>query len=151
MNSVLNDNEVLLWIKARSQLKKWSVTTAYRKMGELKRSCKYWLQRLWSSFAPTTSVPISSMQSKPGPFISKRIDRRKRDDLIQFFKFYSNINTIDWQKEPTSATKSIRRLRTSTHSMIRLGIPNCSQREHFFLNRVILSIILFLFILFRLI
>ena len=30
-------------------------------------------------------------------------ERRTRGDLIQFFKFHSNINTINWHQEPATA------------------------------------------------
>ena len=150
-----------------------SVTQANRKMGQLKRSFKYWTPKTfnklysayirpnleyavqaWSPYLKKDKLKIEKVQRRATKLVPSlknlsyqdrlaRLklttleDRRIRGDLIQFFKFYSNINIINWQKGPVSATGSIGRLRTSTHSMVRQDIPNCSQREHFFLNRVI--------------
>ena len=64
-------------------------------------------------------------------------DRRHIGDLIQFFKFYFGFNILNFQKEPEKSNGTIRGLRTSQHSLARPDIPTCSQREHFFINRVI--------------
>jgi len=44
--------------------------------------------------------------------------RRNRDDLIHFFKFYSNINIIDWYKEVKINGNSRPRKNSNQHSLI---------------------------------
>ena len=69
-------------------------------------------------------------------------DRRKRGDLIQFYKFYYKFNIIKWhtgyvksnifkQDGPPSG------LRRNSQYLTRPKTTNCTQRENFFLNRVI--------------
>ena len=69
-------------------------------------------------------------------------ERRTRGDLIQFFKFYSGINSFSWIMEPSKAnflmqTGPSAGLKRSHFEMKRPSITNCCQREHFFINRTI--------------
>ena len=68
--------------------------------------------------------------------------RRIRGDLIQFFKCQSGINKVKWSNPPlphpsllTSGPAS--NIRGHDHRLVREAVSNCSHRENFFTNRVI--------------
>jgi hypothetical protein len=65
--------------------------------------------------------------------------RRNRDDLIQFFKFNSNINIINWHKEPAINGNIRPRKNSNQHSLIKPPLFICPQRENFFTYRVVKS------------
>ena len=69
-------------------------------------------------------------------------DRRNRGDLIQFFKYISGFNIINFQRNPIRAvaltqTGPAAGLRMSAHSLSRQSNISCTQRDKFFTNRVI--------------
>jgi len=68
--------------------------------------------------------------------------RRKRGDLIQFFKINQNLNKVSWTKPILPASSVISHgpassIRGNEHRLARETIKNCLPREHFFKNRVI--------------
>ena len=69
-------------------------------------------------------------------------ERRKRGDLINYFKFEKGLNIINWY-HPNYKTNSLRQegpannIRGQKHRLVRQYTGNCHQRENFFLNRVL--------------
>ena len=68
-------------------------------------------------------------------------ERRMRGDLIQFYKFYSGINIIKFERCPTGANFQTQTgpavgLRRSPHILARQSTTHCTQRENYFLNKV---------------
>ena len=63
-------------------------------------------------------------------------ERRTRGDLIQFFKFHSNINTINWHQEPTIDVSNRPRRHSNLNRLVRPPPATCPQRENFFTYRV---------------
>jgi hypothetical protein len=67
--------------------------------------------------------------------------RRRRGDLIQFFKIVKGLNLVNFVK-PNTAMSSLstegpaRSVRGARHRIVRERIVNCAQREHFLTNRV---------------
>ena len=65
-------------------------------------------------------------------------ERRLRGDLIQFYKYYSGINLINWQIDPRySKQNGIKRRSSNQLSTQRPQPTNCPKREYFFTYRVI--------------
>ena len=63
--------------------------------------------------------------------------RRLRGDLIQYFKFDRNINTITWHRSNPPVPPFSHCLRGPSHKVRRQFIKNCKQRDNFFLNRIV--------------
>jgi len=57
--------------------------------------------------------------------------RRDRGDLIQLFKTFLNINTINWHKGPTIEGNSMPRRYSNQHRLTRPPPEICPQRENF--------------------
>ena len=69
-------------------------------------------------------------------------ERRKRGDLIQFFKIYTQSNIVTWQKALVTANHLTQSgpaagLRRGNHSFCRPKTTQCSVREHFYTHRTI--------------
>ena len=69
------------------------------------------------------------------------VDRRRRGDLIQFYKIYNGINQVNWSKTPSLAPALAQPgpasgLRGTAHRLEAPKINNCSAREQFLSNRV---------------
>lgn len=60
-------------------------------------------------------------------------ERRKRGDMIQFYKMARNIETINWHSEIQRPTHQYSTRRTSLY--IRERVPHCLIRHNFFINR----------------
>jgi len=58
-------------------------------------------------------------------------ERRIRGDLIQFFKFHSNINTINWHLEPTIDVSCRPRRTSNQNRLVRPPPATCPQRGKF--------------------
>jgi ribonuclease P/MRP protein subunit RPP40 len=63
-------------------------------------------------------------------------ERRTRGDLIQFFKFNSKINTINWHQEPTIDVSSRPKRNSNQNRLVRPPPATRPQRENFFTYRV---------------
>jgi len=63
-------------------------------------------------------------------------ERRTRGGLIQFFKFHSNINTVNWHQEPTIDVSNRPRRHSNLNRLVRPAPATCPQRENFFTYRV---------------
>ena len=65
-------------------------------------------------------------------------ERRIRGDLIQIFKIFTGINTLSFQRNLAYATGPSVRVRGLSHNLAKPSkTNNCSQRENFFLYRVV--------------
>ena len=69
-------------------------------------------------------------------------ERRTRGDLIQFYKYFTGINIINFQSYPIGVNSRNQNgpaagLRRNTHSLARLSLTTCAQRENYFLHRTI--------------
>ena len=61
-----------------------------------------------------------------------------RGDLIQFYKFHTGINIINWQIAPQMGNEINRKTRNSNqHSFQSPLSAKCQQRENFFIHRLI--------------
>lgn len=75
--------------------------------------------------------------------LTKLETRRKRGDLIQFYKILNSIDNVNWINNPrcleiaNSETDITKNLRRHKKHFYRESNWNCPAREHFFLNRVI--------------
>ena len=85
--------------------------------------------------------PLKSEQRLAAIGIQSLADRRRRGDLIQYFKIHHGFNKVNWTK-PASLAPSLTQLgpagglRGAAHRLEAPLVDNCAARSHFLANRV---------------
>lgn len=85
--------------------------------------------------------PKSANERRIAIGIQTLADRRRRGDLIQYYKIYHGFNKVTWLK-PATLAPAIRQpgpaggIRGAPHRLEAPKVVNCAAREHFLINRV---------------